>query len=373
MAVPGRSGPRRSTVLAVPAETLRVRLQKGEVVIELEGDAAAVQSVLSGFMTDCFGCLLDFFDGPGPTEPGDTPVHGTTVGEPWAPLTTPARSLTFAVATLTLPQARGEHALDLDGDGRADNQLGNVIGAFTAQNLGVQDWVDDAVAGGAPVLLFRVDTASTDLTADQRADVSITTGTPVDAARSSFTIGPPAPGSVRLPGRLTSGRFVSQSPLAGGTATTVVVPLPLFPAAAPLALPLRAASLQFTMTPSGSYLTSGQLNGAVPAGDVDAVVGPALASQFTALIAADPTSATSQQIAALFDTGNCTNPDGSAAHAGDGRIDLCEVLGNPIVRNVLGPDLDLFDGAGHFAPTPGGPNKDSLSFGFAFSAEPASF
>ena len=131
--------------------------------------------------------------------------------------------------------------------------------------------------------------------------------------------------------------------------------------------------MAFTVAPDGSRLTNGQLNGAMSASDVAAVVGPGIATQLTAVLAADPTSARSQQIAGLFDTGNCTNPDGSTAQAGDGRIDVCEVLGNPVIRNVLSPDVDLFDGTGGYGPTPGGPDKDSLSFGFAFSAEPASF
>ena len=97
---------------------------------------------------------------------------------------------------------------------------------------------------------------------------------------------------------------------------------------------------------------------------------PSLATTLTALIAADPASSRSRQIAAIFDTGGCINPNGTPARAGDGIIDICEVSDNPLIASLLAPDLQMRDAAGRYAPVPGGTARDSLSLGLGFSAVP---
>ena len=41
------------------------------------------------------------------------------------------RTQTYVVNHLTLPQSKADFAIDLNGDGKPDNQLGNIIGALT--------------------------------------------------------------------------------------------------------------------------------------------------------------------------------------------------------------------------------------------------
>jgi len=54
----------------------------------------------------------------------------------------------------------------------------------------------------------------------------------------------------------------------------------------------------------------------------------------------------------------------------DQLIDVCEVADNNVVRNVLGPDVQLFtDDGTQFHPTPEHRHKDSLSLGIAFTAK----
>src|SRR4051812_2571957 len=57
-------------------------------------------------------------------------------------------SFKFVADTLSVPQSRMDYALDLNGDQKADNQLGNIIGALTQQGLDTQKGVNDAVTGG---------------------------------------------------------------------------------------------------------------------------------------------------------------------------------------------------------------------------------
>jgi hypothetical protein len=69
----------------------------------------------------------------------------------------------------------------------------------------------------------------------------------------------------------------------------------------------------------------------------------------------------------------CQNLDGSCAKAKDGIISDCEVATNGIMRNLLAPDVQMFDAAGNYHPNPSNTSPDSLSIGYAFTAVPASF
>ena len=51
----------------------------------------------------------------------------------------------YVVNSVQVPQQRSDYAIDLNGDGRVDNQLGNIIGALTGQGLDVQSGVDMAI------------------------------------------------------------------------------------------------------------------------------------------------------------------------------------------------------------------------------------
>src|SRR5438046_8469232 len=67
-------------------------------------------------------------------------------------LTTGAEGKGVANA-LTVPQEKSMFAMDLNGDGKLDNQLGNIIGALAAQNLDPQMGVNDSITAGSVVLL----------------------------------------------------------------------------------------------------------------------------------------------------------------------------------------------------------------------------
>src|SRR3954471_18188379 len=80
-----------------------------------------------------------------------------------AQCTTPSSGMEakYVANTLTVPQQRSDYAMDLNGDGRADNQLGNIIGALTGAGLNTRDGVNTALADGNVVLL--VDETGADL------------------------------------------------------------------------------------------------------------------------------------------------------------------------------------------------------------------
>jgi hypothetical protein len=351
--------------------TLRVRLQQGDAVVELEGDADTVRAEVDAIVADGYGHLLDFFGAGSATGAGSSggssggggPGPGGGGTGPPAPLVNPARVLTFALSTLTVPKSRSDFALDLDGDGHPDNQFGSLVGILMAQGMDVQGWVDQTVGIGAAVLL-RLATADNDLTLEQRADLTVAVGTA--AGGGTFTVDP-HPALVTIAGQLSSGRF-SAAP--NPNPTPVPLALPLVPNAPVGRFPLHGPQVTFTVAADGSGLSAGQINGGIATADYHGYTGPALAASFTSQLASG--SSAGQLLATIFDTGGCVNPDGTTAVAGDGRIDVCEVLTNPVMGNLLASDVRLYDTAGHYSPGPGTP-KDSVSIGLGFSATPATF
>jgi hypothetical protein len=107
--------------------------------------------------------------------------------------------------------------------------------------------------------------------------------------------------------------------------------------------------------------------------DVLGEFAPAFVTALNDRVASDPDGATSKQLLQIFDTGGCTKSDGTQAKPRDGVIDLCEFLSNSIVKNVLLPDVQLFDAQGRFAPNPANTMRDSLSAAFGFAAVSAQF
>src|SRR5690242_7889994 len=93
---------------------------------------------------------------------------GDLAAGPDAGLCTPggATHAKWFINSMTLPQQRLDFSLDLNGDGRVDNQLGNIVGALLAQNISLQTQVDQAIAGGTDVMLLDVVSSDASFTND---------------------------------------------------------------------------------------------------------------------------------------------------------------------------------------------------------------
>ena len=299
---------------------------------------------------------------------------------------TPAAGATaarYVWNAMTVPLTASDFAYDLNGDGRADNQLGNIAGALAGQGFDLQAGIDGAITGGQSITL--VDEQSTDPTfgSDACAATDVVPGVAMAAPDFSgngrFTIdGTVAPG--HFFGPIASGAFVSQPPPAQARVPVVVhkLMLPLFGVTP---VDVYGARIQYVRAASGQ-LGGGQLNGAIRQEDIQTKVVPAVAALFNQKVTADPTSSGSMQLLSIFDNGGtanaacgatCKNLDGSCAAAGDGQISDCEVGTNGIIKNVLAPDVQMFDAAGNYHPNPLNTKKDSLSVGVGFTAVPALF
>jgi hypothetical protein len=288
----------------------------------------------------------------------------------------------YVASRITLPQQRSDFSYDLNGDGRTDNQYGNLIGAVTSQGVSIQGAVDAAVANGSDLLLIDVGSNVKQLDC---AGAIVQAGLPTMApprydGTDSFTVDSQvAAGS--FTGPITNAAFVSADPATMTTPATVSVLLPVFGNEF-VRVPLVGARLMVVQ--GGPGMSFGQLNGAIRDSDVQKLVVPAFAHGMNTAIAADPNSSSSKQLLAIFDNGGtvnpmsmcpttCANPDGTCAVQGDGVISICEVGSNGIIKNVLAPDVQLFAADGSYHPNPANAARDSLSVGIYLDLASASF
>jgi hypothetical protein len=293
----------------------------------------------------------------------------------------------YVINQLTVPKAKSDFAIDLNGDGEPDNQLGQILGFLASSGLDPQKGVDDATSMGQLIIL--VDEKSTDASfqTDSCAGVSMMLGSSATmtapAANATYTVSSAAP--TNYSGALKAGTFTSQSQLKVKEPITVSLTLPFLPGTDPLALTLTGASVQFTRDASGN-LTGGQLNGVIKNSDLQTKLIPGFATILTQKVQRMLGQAsTNMQILMLFDNGGasdpacptpdgkgaCKNPDGSCAVPKDGKIDACEVS-TSFIQFVLVPDVQMYDGT-RWAPSADNAKPDSLSVGIGLTALPAKF
>jgi hypothetical protein len=279
---------------------------------------------------------------------------------------------------ILVPMQRSDFAIDLNGDGKPDDQFGNVVGALAAQNIDAQSAQDAAVSSGTTVDLADVQTIDPSLKSDLSVATTLYAGVPQApdfSGNGSFAIDqgqPPAP----LFGALVNGHFSSESPVTTRTPVSFVIKVSVS-GGPPTPLPLNGVHVSFdtgTDAMSGAPgLVSGQLNGSIKQSDVNTKMIPQIAANLTQQVESDPNSSSSMQIEQIFDVGGCTDDNGVPAQASDRVITPCEVANNSIIKNVLAPDVQIYDANGNYAPNPANTVKDSLSVGLGFTAVRATF
>jgi hypothetical protein len=290
----------------------------------------------------------------------------------------------YAINALQLPTNNKEHAKDLNGDNRPDNQLGAIIGVLLSYFPDLSGTVNKTIADGTLVML--ADALSTDATfqSDPCSASNIYLGqkkmNPDFTGSGTFAVDTSVPPGA-FKGSITAGTFRSNNPVTATVPATYSLSLTLIPGAPPLSLQLTGAYAQYTRDASGA-LMAGQINGAIRNDTVQTQIIPAVAVLLSGQIAMDPTGSGSMTILSIFDTGGaadpacaagtCKNADGTCAVKGDNKIDVCEVATNPVIVNVLAPDVQLFNGT-TYAPSKDNKVKDSLSLGLGFTAVKASF
>ncbi|HWE29091.1 MAG TPA: hypothetical protein VHB97_13880, partial [Polyangia bacterium] len=281
-----------------------------------------------------------------------------------------------------VPMQRSDYAYDLNGDGRVDNQYGNIVGALASNNIDVQGSATQAITSGQSITLVNERSSDATFAADACAATTMfagnATASPDYSGAGHFTVDGSATAG-HFAGPIAAARFTSDPPPASAKVPTLVdFNLPLFGSTP---VDLVGARITYVRAADGT-VTGGQLNGAMRKYDIDHTVVPSVAGALNLSVQTNPSSSTSMQILAIFDNGGkpsaacgmmCQNLDGSCAIAHDNVISDCEVGTNSIIQNVLAPDVQMFDAAGNYHPNPANTNKDSLSIGVGFTAVPATF
>ena len=309
----------------------------------------------------------------------------------------------FAVNKLLVPAVKTDYSIDLNGDGRPDNQLGNILGALASQGLDPQTSIDTAVLNGQALVLVSVNTCDATLQSDSAVTTTLYLGksmaNPDFGGMGMFTTDT-SQAPAAFSGALTGGVYESDNPVTTHSPVSMTLSLPLISGSPPVSLKINGAYVKFTGSATG--LMKGQLDGSIKNSDIQTSIIPAVAMLLTGKIMAtdlgqmctmnsDCKSSgmctmskcvlgdTAKQIKMIFDVGdsnggNCTNPDGTMGKPNDGKIDICEVSGNQLIANLLVPDVQIYAADGTtYMPNKANTMKDSLSLGLGFTAVGAKF
>jgi len=294
----------------------------------------------------------------------------------------------YVVSKAYVPTDKSKFAIDVNGDGRPDNQLGNILGALSGQGLNVQEGVKKAIDEGSLIILGTETSSDASFTADTCAGFtielgSLPAGTTVPDYTGNGTFMAGGEKSDVFAGPITNGKFSSAFPTTTKTPANVTIALPLIPMATPVTLKITAGQVTFARDSKGD-LTGAELHGVIKDEDVRGKIIPNVAELLTTQINT-PGSSTGADISRLFDNGGKDEPPECAkgcktgvaarpcALATDKIIDVCEVATSNLISNVLAPDVQMFDAAGNYAPNKANTTKDSLSLGLQFDMVPAKF
>ena len=262
----------------------------------------------------------------------------------------------YVTTTLALPASNPEaddYARDIDGDGDRDNRLGQLFAAFAQQGGDLRAALDAAIDRGDLLMLHSLRTPSLEKT--EKASWQVLYAEPTEepdfSGSGSFTVASTGPSSKRLPAKIKDGHVKT----AAGS-----IPLQLDLGNGIFALTLKKGKVFADC--SKPSCSSGRINGAITAAQVDTRLIPELAELYSAIVAQDcpgpgPQSCADgsmgKSIQNLFDEDD------------DLVITEDELRESSLIQAVLAPDLDLVKANGN----PGQDGvEDALSAGLGFEA-----
>ncbi len=293
--------------------------------------------------------------------------------------------------TISVPQSSAQtrdFGLNIDGDdaNRPDNALGGILSALKQQNVDIQKAVTDSVVAGRLVLLHSVQ--ATSLSAAAAAGWKVLLGAPTATppkydGTDVMMVDGTSPTDGILKGSIAGGHFE-------GGPGNVTIALSLT-TGTPIRVKLVGARIKGDLTADGC--TSGVLGGAITNDELNSSVIPGIQTLMNnsikddgpdgmhpmacaaagdvcpAAMNGDATSCdverhicrsdTSKTILNIFDTNK------------DAQITIDEIKNNTLIKALLAPDVDLFNGT-TFDPRKDGV-KDSLSVGIGFTCKKATF
>ena len=255
-----------------------------------------------------------------------------------------ASALQTVVNKLLLPKSDTEHATDLDGDGKKENQVGKLLAAFKALNPGydVQADFNSFMADGKLLMLFDLKAKGIANDSDARLHFYLGADTDKDpknnfSGSAALKIDASGPIGLQL-----KAKIVNRKLTAGPGEMKIPVPI----GSTPTVVTLKNTTVTATLATTG--MASGRISGAIPQADVDSKLVPALADALDKTWKDPKTQASTKNLLKSLDQNN------------DGSISAKDLKNNGIVGMLFSADVDL--------------NKDktmdALSMGVGFAAVP---
>lgn len=250
--------------------------------------------------------------------------------------------LEAVVNKILLPNSGTAYAIDLDGNGTKDNQIGVIMGAIKilgGANFNLQADLDLQLAEGKVLMLFRLQSKS--LVTDPSVSLRLYDGRDLDNnPKDNFSGAEPFSIDKTGPMNLLLGGQVNVGVLNAGPGN-LSAPIPM--GGVVTSVSLRLSRLSALVSSKG--MTKGQIHGAIPMSDVNSKILPSLATDLdkTWKKTTDPGK---KKVIAAFDTD------------GNGTITATDLQKNALVGMIIAPDVD----------TNGDKNPDAMSLGIGFTA-----
>ena len=268
---------------------------------------------------------------------------GTTDKKVPKPDSTPSpRAMQTVINKIMLPDSNKSYAIDLDGNGTKDNQIGLIVGTIKMLGGGsfnLQGDLDLQMAKGKVLLLF--DLRAKSLVSDPGIKIQMfegkdTDGNPADnfSGKDSLAVDKTGPKGLILGGKILVGL------LAAGPGN-LMAPIPIGGVVNNVSLKKTRLSALLT----GKGMVKGQINGAIPMADVDSKILPSMAKDLDKTYKTT-TDASKKKVIASFDTDK------------NGTITSADLKKNPIVGLIIKADVD----------TDGDKVMDGMSLGIGFTA-----
>jgi hypothetical protein len=223
-------------------------------------------------------------------------------------------------------------AFDLDGNNRADNQLGGIIGLLKTQGLNIQMTVDEAIAEGSLIMLHSVQAES--LTTAASASWEVYLGEPITEPKydgtDQATVKTDTPADARLCGSIAGGTFE-------GGPGDVSVQLALGEGD-PLTVALKGVRIKGKLTEAGC--SEGVLGGGVTNDELNNQVFPAIAELLNNTTNDDHPEGATEPAACAEAGDTCPNTHRGETTQCDAARDLCLQASTIQVLNILDKDND---------------------------------
>ena len=257
----------------------------------------------------------------------------------------------YVLRRLLIPRTPAEKTafgLNIDGDPAdvVDNALGGLLQFLGTQGFAFQASIDAAIAAGQVVQLHSMradDLASDDSVSWQVFLGDASAAPPAFDGADTFTVSAssPTPPAILL-GAIAGGLF-------RGGPGTIAVELPL-PSGATATLHLVGARIA-TTEPVSDGAAVGKLGGGVLDSEVDAVLLPAMAVEFTAVLVGDGCAVTGGMCVCPMGSNGATLEAFGLDPNHDCLITAAELMANAAISAFLAPDIDLLDCGGAMPQT----------------------